>query len=630
MASCTTKQWADYAPQVTLTVNQTSSTDTIATLSWTLQYIASYAADTNGTGRSYTVTIAGDTVKSGSYNIHGKTGTYTIASGTKNITKTTSAQNISFDVSFDFNLTWSGVYQGTSSASSSISVGAKKSYTVSYNANGGSGAPSAQTKWYGTNLTLSTTKPTKTGYTFSKWNTNSSGTGTNYNSGATYTANSSATLYALWTANTYTVSYNANGGSGAPSNQTKTYGVALTLSTTKPTRTNYNFLGWGTSSSATTVAYASGSSYTQNSAITLYAIWELAYTKPRITGVSVKRCDSDGTTNEEGTYASVSFSWECDSATVAYNISVSPNTTSEGTTIPGASDVFPTSGPTTIKTGTATRIIGNGLLSIDTTYTIKIMVADVSNHSNITRTLSGARYSIDFLAGGNGVAFNKPAEKQGSAEFNLDIYDKYGTIISNGLSLYTGSGDDAIDPNTTIDHCILTDKNTPTSSLWYVLTYFHASKNENRSQLAFPYNSTGPIFHRYYYNEIWSSWFNTALDSYPVNSIYISYDHISPASKFGGTWVRISNRFLWGCGSNETIGTTGGERTHTLTVSEMPSHAHGIANTNTGGYTQTIGTTPYAGTVGYTGNINTTDTGGGAAHNNMPPYMYVSIWRRTE
>ena len=73
---------------------------------------------------------------------------------------------------------------------------------------------------------------------------------------------------------TYTVSYNANGGSGAPSAQTKTKDISLTLSTTRPTRAGYNFLGWATSSSATSAQYQPGSTYTANANITLYAVWE--------------------------------------------------------------------------------------------------------------------------------------------------------------------------------------------------------------------------------------------------------------------------------------------------------------------------------------------------------------------
>lgn len=170
---------------------------------------------------------------------------------------------------------------GTMYVSTTASIPALTKYTIKYNANGGSGAPSSQTKYYGKSLTLSSTKPTRTGYTFKGWATSSSGSVV-YASGASYTANASATLYAVWQANTYTIKYNANGGTGAPSSQTKTYGVTLTLSSTKPTRasqtddgvtTSYTFKGWATSSTATSVSYAAGAKYTSNASATLYAVW---------------------------------------------------------------------------------------------------------------------------------------------------------------------------------------------------------------------------------------------------------------------------------------------------------------------------------------------------------------------
>ena len=161
--------------------------------------------------------------------------------------------------------------------SSNVTLYAKWSlvtYTVSFNANGGSGAPSAQTKTYGTSLTLSSTIPARDGYNFLGWSTSSTATSATYSAGGNYTAESSTTLYAVWQLKTYSVSFNANGGSGAPSAQTKTHGVTLTLSSTKPTRAGYAFQGWGTSASDTSVDYAAGGSYTSNSAITLYAIWK--------------------------------------------------------------------------------------------------------------------------------------------------------------------------------------------------------------------------------------------------------------------------------------------------------------------------------------------------------------------
>ena len=163
----------------------------------------------------------------------------------------------------------------TTNASTTLyAVWSPNTYTVSYNANGGSGAPSSQTKTYGVTLTLSSTKPTRTGYTFKGWATSSTATSATYSAGGSYTSNSSSTLYAVWSINTYTVSYNANGGSGAPSSQTKTYGSTLTLSSTKPTQSGYDFLGWATSSTATSINYASGGSYTNDASVTLYAVWE--------------------------------------------------------------------------------------------------------------------------------------------------------------------------------------------------------------------------------------------------------------------------------------------------------------------------------------------------------------------
>ena len=163
---------------------------------------------------------------------------------------------------------------GSASFNFTVVKSGATTYTISYNANGGSGAPSSQTKIKDTTLTLSTQKPTRGGYTFLGWATSSSATTAQYQPGGSYTSNANATLYAVWKAQTYTVSYDANGGTGAPSSQTKTHGTTLTLSTQKPTRSGHTFLGWATSSSAPTAQYQPGGSYTSNSSVTLYAVWK--------------------------------------------------------------------------------------------------------------------------------------------------------------------------------------------------------------------------------------------------------------------------------------------------------------------------------------------------------------------
>ena len=163
---------------------------------------------------------------------------------------------------------WAFVYE-----SSIVSGGTPETHSVWYNANGGSGAPSTQTKTWGYILTLSNTRPYRTGYTFSHWNTSANGGGTNYWPGGQYGYDSNVTLYAQWSINKYTVSYNANGGSGAPGAQTKTFGSNLTLSGGKPYRTGYIFSHWNTSANGGGTNYWPGGTYSSNSGVTLYAQW---------------------------------------------------------------------------------------------------------------------------------------------------------------------------------------------------------------------------------------------------------------------------------------------------------------------------------------------------------------------
>ena len=152
-----------------------------------------------------------------------------------------------------------------------------KNYSINFNANGGIGAPAAVMKYHGVDLILPDTIPTRSGYTFKGWGTSSTSTSPSYQPGGRYTSNSSRTLYAVWESDaptTYTVSYNANGGSGAPASQTKTKNATLTLSSIQPQRSGYSFLGWSTNSTATSVSYNPGDSYTANASVTLYAVWD--------------------------------------------------------------------------------------------------------------------------------------------------------------------------------------------------------------------------------------------------------------------------------------------------------------------------------------------------------------------
>ena len=120
---------------------------------------------------------------------------------------------------------------------------------------------------------------------------------------------------------------------------------------------------------------------------------------------------------------------------------------------------------------------------------------------------------------------------------------------------------------------------------------------------------------------------------YPVGSIYMSLSSTDPKTLFGGTWERLKDRFLLAAGDTYSAGATGGEATHTLTKDEMPSHNHYAAiNGGTDSYGQnrtTIGS--FANKAqGYSDSSTIFATGGGKAHNNMPPYLAVYMWKRTE
>lgn len=403
MASCTTDQKpVTTYPYFTLTVTEDTNYANKATkakLDWKLKYHADYAVSSGAKGWCK-ATINGE-VKSTEerWTYGGKTGNWDVNSGSVYVDRTTSSKTVKFSIWVEWEVSYSGHSYDALTGEGSMSISAKTSYTVSYNANGGSGEPSSQTKYAGTDLTLSSTKPTRTGYTFSKWNTNSSGTGTNYDPGSAYKTDAGATLYAQWIPNTYAVTYNNNGGTGVIASQTKTYGVNLKLSSTIPSRNLYNFVTWNTKSDGSGTNYAPGANYTTNAALTLYAIWEKAISPPIISNIVIQRCtDSTGSVIDEynGRYAKIKFDWSCDQ--LPGNNPVT-SITINGTEVASRGGTF---------SGSVTEV--RGQFSADTSHNIEIIVTDSYGLSTpVNRSLTSAKYAIDFKAGGSGVAFGKVA-----------------------------------------------------------------------------------------------------------------------------------------------------------------------------------------------------------------------------
>lgn len=120
---------------------------------------------------------------------------------------------------------------------------------------------------------------------------------------------------------------------------------------------------------------------------------------------------------------------------------------------------------------------------------------------------------------------------------------------------------------------------------------------------------------------------------FPVGFMYISTASTSPASMFGGTWEQVEDVFLLAAGSNYEAGSTGGAETHTLTEDEMPSHKHTLASfvSYKGGNSNNASSQAASGTGAFfvkDAGTAITATGGSQAHNNMPPYLAVYMWKR--
>ena len=436
MASCITSQWSNtYSPQARLTVDAVNANSTLANLNWKLEYVGhGYPPHTTG-GRAYSVVVAGETVSSGSYDINGKTGTYTIASGTKRVSRTKSNQTVSFSLSFAFNLTWSGVYSGTRSASGTVTVQARSSNTYSFNANGGTGAPSSATKWGGEDFTFPTGKPNRTGYAFAGWYNTSINNGTVYQPGQTVhdLPDQAVTWLAKWTANAFTVKYDANGGTGAPGNQTKTYGVTLKLSTTVPTRENCIFLGWGTAPGSTTVAYAAGANYTANADLTLYAMWRRAYNPPVIENVKIDRSTSLGTITDKGDMAAVSFDWRLDENSGGLE-SIKVGYRREG------GSWFDSTVTASGMSGHVEKKTVGLMLSTENSYEIRILVTDDKGSTEYIGTLPATKYIIDFSPEG-GIGFGKPAPDDQTIRCYKDFYHESPVYVVGGQSIYFEDSD---------------------------------------------------------------------------------------------------------------------------------------------------------------------------------------------
>lgn len=336
------------------------------------------------------------------------------------ITKTHSAQtrNIQCKV---YRNNYESTYYST--ASITLTIPAKASYAVTYNANGGSGAPSNQTKWYGENLTLSSTQPTRTGYTFNGWNTASDGSGTDYSSGQSYTTDANLTLYAKWTANTYTVVYNKNNTSatGTTASSTHTYDEAKNLTANGYSLTDNFYLGWATSENGA-VTYTDGQSVTNlatSGTVDLYAVWKYMYEAPDIQTATAFRWNaSEGTADDAGdagriqAYVSPAYKYSSLTAKAYVSTQIKASYRASGSTgsYTQLGSVQTITTPSTL-TWTSGANVFDPTKQYDIQITAQVVESSVTKTSSTNSTfISVAEFILDFDENGESIGIFTTAD----------------------------------------------------------------------------------------------------------------------------------------------------------------------------------------------------------------------------
>lgn len=321
-----------------------------------------------------------------------------------------------------------------------------------------------------------------------------------------------------------------------------------------------------------------------------------AYSPPAVTALSVHRCvsETDGTENDQGNFTQVKYGY------AIYNIaSATSNKNAKNIVLKYKKS---SESNWTTKNLTASAYTGSGSVIIGTSsdfsYDILLTVSDSITSSSKSTSVSTGYCIYHIPASGKGITIGGIAEGDG---FNVKMPATFsGSIKANGN--YNGR----YVTGTWLQTTAATDLGRKPSKVAVL-------------------DESGWI-----YSRALSSLILEAV--YPVGSIYISVNSTSPATLFGGTWEAIQGKFLLGAdGNTYKAGNTGGEAAHTLTENEMPSHKHSIWFPNDGGEQSAEIGYPNTGSKNtyYAEASKTSGTGGGAAHNNMPPYLAVYIWKRT-
>lgn len=409
----------------------------------------------------------------------------------------------------------------------------------------------------------------------------------------------------------------------------------------------------------------------------------LNYTAPSISKLTVGRCDSDGTANEQGAYVQVTFSASVTALnnknTATYKLRYKKTTATSFTEV-----------TITALKNTYTVTNHKYVFAADTgsSYDVEVSVAD--NHSTATRTTSAstAFTLMHFKADGTGIGVGKVSEKSNTLEVGLDAEFNGVTVQKGNGYCFSSIGEADTDGFILMARITVTATNSDTPMTFIfsrrkatapmtvhvcfkstadLVPALESIRYEGDNYGAFLHQSSDSVWDLYVQKFSKSDtvtlvrWFTsyrqmkrvsvtfpgTLVDTVatpyhratplvaksiidclmPVGFILTLYSHADPNTMYPGTtWTRIANRFLWGCDADGDIGVTGGEKTVTLTAKQIPSHNHGGTYTNAGSVAKTHA---WLASGGSAMAYDTVNAGGGEAHNNMPPYIQVSIWRRT-
>ena len=331
-----------------------------------------------------------------------------------------------------------------------VVTGGNNGFTLHYDANGGSGAPSDATYTSSSSTytaQVSSVKPTKTGHTFLGWSKSSTAATATYQSGANITLSpGTTTLYAVWQevkqdwfAYLY---YNANGGSGAPSTQSDSINAAspsgsktFTISSAKPTKSGFDFKGWSENSAATTPSYQPGGtiSVPYDSAKTLYAVWqERSYT-------CYLYFDAQGGSGAPSTMTYTGSSTSAHTFTIPSNVPTVPGYhflgwsedpgASTPSYQPGSTISVPYNGSKTLyaiyQEGSAPVDMGaitdGGLIEIPVNKKSKMTITAAQDHGAYMTAVSGESWVTYDTERGTGIVFAEPTVK-GSYFFEVLLW----------------------------------------------------------------------------------------------------------------------------------------------------------------------------------------------------------------